>query len=374
MKCPDSGTIQAYIDGELDIKIKKDVENHILSCNKCTEFYNSLKSNDDFVFEKITDYRNYNEDNIIGPAKVYSPGAETRSEPQKRRRLSHYMLKYNKFIAAACAVLIVSTCITVQPARALISDVLSIFRVENIKGFRITPQEIAQIEKSLSTGHGDINIDKIGKIKVDGGQTRSASYNEINKTCGFPVILPADLSSVKPDISFSEPMSLGFTLNVENTNQILKSLKAKDLFPEEVDGKTFTARFGSQASIRYNIEGKEYTITETTAPKLEVPDGVDADKLFSTVVNIPIFPEELKSRLKSINDWKNTLYIPLAEPIEEIRINGASAFVSSTTGKVNNNGQDKTVSRIIWMNKGVIYGIISNTGKDDLVGFAKSLK
>jgi hypothetical protein len=284
------------------------------------------------------------------------------------------MLKYNKFIAAACAVLIVSTLITVQPARALISDVLSIFRVENIKGFRITPQELAQIEKSLSTGQGDFNIDKIGKIKVDGGKNRPASYDEINKVCGFPILLPADFSDIKPDITFVEPMTLGFTLNVENTNQVLKSLKAKDLFPEEVDGKTFTARFGPQASIKYSIGTKEYTLIQTTSPKLEVPEGVDADKLFSTVVNIPIFPEELKSRLKSITDWKSTLYIPLTEPVEEIRINDITAFVSSTSERTNNTMQDKTISRIIWMDNGVIYGIISNTDKDDLISFAKNLK
>jgi hypothetical protein len=374
MKCPDSGTIQAYIDGELDIKNKKEVENHIINCNDCTHLYKSLKSNDDFVFEKMTSYKNYNEDNSSRPVKVFHPRTETPVKTEKRKGVSYYMLKYNKFIAAACAVLIVSTLITVQPARALISDVLSIFRVENIKGFRITPQELAQIEKSLSTGQGDFNIDKIGKIKVDGGKNRPASYDEINKVCGFPILLPADFSDIKPDITFVEPMTLGFTLNVENTNQVLKSLKAKDLFPEEVDGKTFTARFGPQASIKYSIGTKEYTLIQTTSPKLEVPEGVDADKLFSTVVNIPIFPEELKSRLKSITDWKSTLYIPLTEPVEEIRINDITAFVSSTSERTNNTMQDKTISRIIWMDNGVIYGIISNTDKDDLISFAKNLK
>jgi anti-sigma factor RsiW len=85
MKCPDSGTIQAYIDGELDIKNKKEVENHIINCNDCTHLYKSLKSNDDFVFEKMTSYKNYNEAQFFKTGKGFSPPDRNPCQDRKKK-------------------------------------------------------------------------------------------------------------------------------------------------------------------------------------------------------------------------------------------------------------------------------------------------
>jgi len=110
-------------------------------------------------------------------------------------------------------------------------------------------------------------------------------------------------------------------------------------------------------------------LIETTSPGIEVPDGVDADQLFNTVVELPIFPDELKSRLKSIKDWKSTLYVPLVEPMKEIDINGVKTFICSSGA-----GTMPVSSQAIWMNNGIIYGVTGNIGEADLIDFIKSLK
>lgn len=48
MKCPDTGALQAYIDGELEIDSKKTIENHLGNREKCMEVLNKLKECDDF--------------------------------------------------------------------------------------------------------------------------------------------------------------------------------------------------------------------------------------------------------------------------------------------------------------------------------------
>lgn len=72
MKCPEMGTMQAYIDGELDIGARKDIEIHINTCEVCRHTFDELKGNDDFVFEKLTYYKSYNFDDQNRPAKPSS--------------------------------------------------------------------------------------------------------------------------------------------------------------------------------------------------------------------------------------------------------------------------------------------------------------
>lgn len=369
MKCPETGIIQAYIDGELDIKVRKDIENHIESCEKCKSALDQLKSNDDFVFQKLSAYKEYYESTPIQPAGSCPSNTRSSKSPKERKVSFNFMRKYNKFIAAACTLFILSACLTVQPVKAVISNVLDVLRVDNLKSIRITPQEFKQMKEVLSKGHGELTLDKIGKINIQGGEAVPASYEEIQKKYGLPMSTPSVIPEVKPEIKAVEPMTISFTLNVKNTNSILKSLNSSQLFPDAVDGKTFTARFGAQALIKYAADGKNYTLIETTPPGIEVPDGVDADQLFNTVVNLPIFPDELQSRLKSIKDWKSTLYVPLVDPMKEISINGMKTYICS-----NGSATGSVTSQAMWMDNGIIYGITCNTGEPDLIDFIKSLK
>jgi hypothetical protein len=282
------------------------------------------------------------------------------------------MRKYNKIIAAACALLILSTCLTVQPARAVILNALSVFRVDNLKGIRITAEELTQMRQFLTNGQGEFNLDKIGKISLNGGESTLSSLDEIRNTCGFTILTPTGLTGIKPEIEKFEPMTASFTLNVKNTNEVLKSINSSRLFPDEVDGKTFTAYFGAQVQTKYNVDGKNFTLVETTSPQFEVPEGVDADQLFNTVVDLPVFPQELKFKLKSISDWKNTLYIPVIDPMQEIDINGIKAYICSNEREDGNT--HSVTSYAIWMDKGTVYGVTSNTDKNDMIKFIESLK
>jgi hypothetical protein len=385
MKCPETGTVQAYIDGELDIGMRKDLEIHIRGCEKCRSAFECLKENDDFSFDKLTYYKKAMENDTNAIEFGNANESKKATDPEKTVKFNvlgnskgvyGFMQKYKKYITAACAVVVLATCLSIQPVRAMISDALSVFRVDNFKGLRITPQELAQLKENLSKGQGDFTLDKIGRIKVDGGQKKTVSQTELENSCSFPVISANGLKDANSEIQMIEPSTISFTLNVDNVNTILKSFKAKELLPDEIDGKTFSVSFGARASIKYDLNGKTYNITETTSPNIQVPEGVDADSLFNTLVNVPVFPDELKSRLASITDWKNTLYIPLMQDsngsIDEVNLNGKTAYISSNEGK---GAKDSDLSSgIIWMDNGVIYGIAGNTGKDDLIQFAGNLK
>lgn len=281
------------------------------------------------------------------------------------------MLKQRKVVAAVCAALLVVACITIEPVKAAVSSALSIFRVQNVKGITVTLKDIQQIQQELSKGNGEISLDKMGSIKMQGGQKKTSSQEEAKNLTDIAVTFPSALSGVTPNINIVEPKSVEFTLNVNNVNQIMKSFGATKLLPNNLDGKTFKIDFASMATINYSINDKNIEIAQTKMPQITVPEGVDIDEVYNAIVDMPILPENLQSQLRSIKDWKSTLYIPVVESkTSEVDINGAKGYMASDKSS----SESTSRSQVIWFNNGVIYGISGSIDSDKILNIARSMK
>lgn len=375
MKCLHKGILQAYIDGELDIDLRKEVETHISECESCKDVYNRMKSVDDLVFDKMSCYREYFESNSaleFKPfKKVKTPTTESVSDHGYKTGIVNLIQKYRKAISAACAMVILTTCLTVQPVRAFISDALNMFRVENVKGISFTLDDIYKIRESFTKQQGKIDLDKLGSIEKKGFETLAISVDEAKRISDFAILLPEGFQKESAYIKNVQPGQLIFTLNVKEFNNVMKSFGAKNLLPESIDGKSFTINFFGHMFINYNVKEKQYHLLQMKSPEILVPAEVDEDKLYHCLVNMPILPENVRKQLKSIKDWKNTAFIPVVDSkVEEVGINGAKGFVTEA-GSDGNNGIS---SSVVWYNEGVIYSIGSNTSKDDIVEFARSMR
>lgn len=281
------------------------------------------------------------------------------------------MLKKRKFAAAVCAALLVIVCITVQPVKAALASALSIFRVENVKGINVTLKDVQQIQQKLSSGQGDISLDKMGSIKMQGGQKRTSSQEDVKKLSDITVTFPSTLSSVTPTINVVEPRTIDFTLNVKNVNQIMKTYGASKLLPDNIDGKTFKVDFASQVVMNYSINDKSISIMQTKSPEITVPEGVNVDEVYNAVVEMPVIPQNLQSQLKSIKDWKSTLYIPVVESeMTEVDINGVKGYMTKDHG----DSQDTHESAVVWLNKGIIYGVSGKTDSNEILNVARSMR
>lgn len=368
MKCPGNDILQAYIDSELEISFRKSVEAHLADCEHCKQSLAVLKENDDFVFHKLKNYRQHFEECNTNASL---PHIKRSSTGMDYKGVLNYMTKYKKFIAAACAALLITACIAIEPVNAAIANALSIFRVENVKGITVTLEDLRQIQNQLSSIEGEISLDKMGSIKKQGGQKRTSSQEDVKNLPDMAVIFPSVLDNEIPNINVIEPASIEFTLNVKNVNDIIKSYGAAKLLPDNVDGKPFTIYFASQVNINYRINDKSVLITQTKAPEIMVPEGVNVDDVYNAVVEMPILPENLQTQLKSIKDWKNTLYIPVLESeMTEVAINGAKGYMYSNKG----DSADTSRSRVIWYNNGVIYVVSGNIDSEEILDIAASMK
>lgn len=281
------------------------------------------------------------------------------------------MLKNKKTIALICTAILAVAIINGQTVNAAISKTLSIFRAQDLKGVTVTLDDIQQIQSKLSSGQGEISLEKMGNIKVQGGQRKVSSKEDVKNVTDVKVAFPSVLDGVVPSVNVVEPTAIEFTLKAENVNEIMKSYGATKLLPANIDGKTFKIDFASQVTMNYSINNKPITIMETKSPEITVPDDVDIDAVYDAVVEMPIIPQRLQSQLKSMKDWKNTLYIPVIESeMTEVNINGAKGYMSKDYG----NSEGGSESAVIWYDKGIIYVVSGQVDSEELLKIAKSVK
>lgn len=355
MKCIDTGTLQAFIDFELEIALRKEVEQHLAGCEDCTKKLMELKSNDDFVYARMKE--------VTDAAAINGASA---------KGVMSFMIKYRKIAAVACSVVLITACMTVQPVRAAIANALSVFRVENVKGLKISLDDIREIQSKLSENEAEIDMKKMGKINTTGGEKKQITLDEAKKLSDMSIAAPSTLSGVNPEVKTIEASAMEFTLDTSHVNEALKLFGGTKLLPEEIDKKTFRINFSRSIEMNYNLEaGKFLKVTQTKAPSIEVPEGVDVDELYSSLVELPLLPSNLQNQLKSIKDWKSTLYVPMVESeTSEVDINGSTAYLYSG----NDNNSNKTHSALIWFKDGVVFAASGNMSSDELLTHVRAMR
>lgn len=367
MKCIDIGTIQAYMDGEIDIGVKKDIDKHLNQCDKCNGLYSELKSTDDFVFEKMDYYKN----NI--PSKNIALNKSKQTKSNNKEGVFEFMSKYKKFAVVACTVLVLSSTLVFQPVRAAISDFLMIFRAEDVKGINFSLEDIQKIQNSLQGKEPEIDLEKMGKIQMQGGETKNASLSDL-KNLEYNAYVPQNLSEKDLNIIISTPSTLNFTLNADNANALLKSFGAKNPLPKGIDGKTFSVKFSSVINMNYSdrASGKNFSIMELKTPEIYAPSDVNIDELYNSIIDLPILPDDIKRQLLAIKDWKSTLVVPVVDNVTEVDINGSKGYIYSED--YNYNGNKSSHSSAIWLRDGIICSISGNIDRNETIDLAKSLR
>lgn len=383
MRCPLYGELQAFIDGETDDIRSKEIEEHLLGCQKCRDDYNELLEINHFTNKKLEIYNKaIDADDVIDITVKKFQDTTKNSKFDLRRVGINYMIKNKRILASTCAVLILTLCISVQPVRAAISNALSIFRVENVKSIGMTVEDLTKLQREISSHKAQIDLDKLGKINTTGGETVELSPGEINKLTDFKVLLPSmELLKVIKTSSIT-PAHIQFDLNITNTNNLLTSLGAEPgkLLPTNLDGKSFSIDLPRTVNVDYDLNGKNINLIETQSPQLQVPAGVDVDEIYNAMIELPILPDNLQKQLRSIKDWKNTIYVPVVKSqMEEVDINGARGYVSDNgiLGDLKNSqrvNKSSNSSFVIWFKDKVFYEVCGNASKEELINIAKSMR
>ncbi|AGB18021.1 DUF2275 domain-containing protein [Thermoanaerobacterium thermosaccharolyticum] len=370
--CFDEGTLQSYLDGEIDESLKEQIKKHLDTCEKCSSRLNELKNLNSFLDKALkTSSIDLNEawENL------------NKKINKEERGVFHMFKKYKKYIAAAAAIAVIIASVALPPVQKAEAEILSLFRLNNFKAVTITPDDLQDIKnKFYQAGNKEIDLKQYGDIKVIGDDNPYNEFsldniNELKTYVGYNFKMPQDVKH----INVRKNQSIEFKLNIENINSLIKTLGGDKLLPVSLNGKTFKINLNNIVDLYSNDDKdkyKSYNLEIMKTPEIIVPDGINIDQVRDAVINMPFLPDDIKNQIASIKDWKNTLPMPVSnkDNVKDVTINGNKGIAITTVSSPSNDPKKYTYTELAWNENGITYIMNSNMSPDELIKIAESMR
>lgn len=298
--------------------------------------------------------------------------------------LQNWGLRVPRMAAAIGAALAIVLVLSLSPMRTLADDFLNQFRVQKFAAITIPMDAIAPMQMMFAASMDDAEIDRI-KTELDMLGTIETTFGFDHETKPAPVTLdearqaygsflvPSSLPdgfSADPVAYVTEAGTASYTMDVERANELVReiglpifSLPDPDVYPTV----TFTLNAPAAVGLMYtNTAGDMLVTGQMESPSLSIPDGVDMDALREDVLRFPGLPTDLVAELRSIDDWENTLIIPIPDGAasRDVTVQGQPGLlIESDEGSV-----------VLWEKSGILYGVGGQVDGDVALDVAASLK
>ncbi len=368
MNCLSNNQIQAYLDGELSKSEGELLVYHLEQCLFCRESYENQRVDQEFCNLRI---RNYN--NLYATEKTEVPSLPLLligKYSKQNKGANQHMKTYKKYLLTACALVLVIGGMAMEPVRAAVGDVVSIFRAQNIKTMDISLGDLKTLEENIRHQEGNIDIENLAKVAQQGNEYKVISESEAQSSVDFPLTdLPGLKGKTLSEVNMMTAGKIDFTLNIANVNQLMKTLGAKKLFDMELDGKTFSINSAASVSMTYALDTQgsfnkhginQVTYTQTKLPEITAPQGVSIQDLVDAIGSLSVLPSNLQSQLKSMTDVDKTLYLPNVDgTVESFDLGDQTFYGYFETG-------DYTYGSVMWMENDIVKALTGDFTKEDL--------
>ncbi|OPX88500.1 MAG: hypothetical protein A4E53_01929 [Pelotomaculum sp. PtaB.Bin104] len=380
--CYDTGTLQAFLDGEISGSQRSAIEKHLLECSSCRAALEQLRENLTFTDTRLSGYLQHmsREEFDTGAAwlRFNTNRRSGQNKLKTRKGVIQMLSRYRAATTAAVLVLAVVFAFSFSSVRTMASELLTVFRVEKVKTISISPADIASMEKAIRNGAGQVDIENFGNLEFIGKQTTNkVSLSEARAGVDFQLKLPEPLPagySLK-EIYLNTGGTLNLTLNTVNTNQVLKSLGSEKLLPDELNGKMFSVKVPAAVQTRYTGDGDtSISVLQSRSPEL-IAQGSDVSAIRDALLALPFLPESLRDQLASINDWQHTFLVPDFEgTTREVDVAGSRGVFITPPADNDNHRGGPAPNNLIWQENGIVYAVSGNLTLEQAQAIAASMK
>lgn len=283
-------------------------------------------------------------------------------------------------VLATVAVLMLA--VSFSPMRTVADDFLNQFRVQKFAAITIPmnledPEQTAlfQMMTAGDKSQTKAELSKLGSFEttfnIDEDHMPSAltldeaatQYDDMKA----PESLPAGFDAA-PQAYVTEAGSASYTLNVARAKEIISQLNLPIYAFDSVTSPTlkFDVNVPSAAILRYqNTTGGNLVVGQMDSPQLDIQE-LDMDQLREDILRFPFLPRDLAAQLRAVEDWQETLIIPIPEDAtsENVTVDGhAGLLIKHDQG----NG-------VLWEDDGKLYGVFGQVSADEIMATAKSLE
>jgi hypothetical protein len=317
-------------------------------------------------------------DRVNGPAPLATtpagPARPAEVTPTPRRRpvaLAFALRRWRLTLGGLAAALALSLVLATPEGRVAAAAFLAQFRSQRLTIVTFDPSQTRQT--------GLFRLEHLGTVTNPRPpqSTQLASVDEASRRAGFSVLQPDPSklppgANTTPRVRFSPASETRLTFDKQKVREYFDSIGRKDAaLPDKLHGVTLVVSLPPVVMLEYPSADSKPALMIGQAREVQV--GVEGNATLEDVraflLGLPNLPDELARQLRSIQDWRSTLPIPIpADKIswQDTTVAGAQGYLLN-----DNTGLG---SAIIWQKDGRILGVAGPLKANDLRPIAESLK
>ena len=383
MKHADTGTLRAYLDGQLDPAKRAAIE-HLKSCAVCEGELKALRDRAAGVRDGL--------DRLPEPpsgdysAMAWAAFQNKREDWMEKHRSQWSLGRRLSLAGAALGAIAVVLVLTVAPVRAWAESLLAIFRVERFTVLEIDPSALKgnalQNNQLLNQTISRVLSDEVTVTQKPQQPQPVADAAAASKAAGFAVqLLPGETPS---GVLVESGAGMQMKLNRDRIQSILDEAGRSDLqIPASVDGATvgvrvpagvmaFYGNCGDRASgVFYSsreggtaakgADASCISLLELPSPVVSAPQEIDPAQIAQVALQFMGMRANDAANFTQTVDWTSTLVLPVERgktKYEQVHINGNEAALIRPL----NQGPSGHYS-LMWVDNGIVFGL-SGTGDD----------
>lgn len=393
MNCPNESTLRAYLDTELNPTEVTEIKMHLQMCPACEARLKTLSVTAERVSAQIA--------SLTAPpsALEFSPQialarlrAQLNAPGERIPFLARIFGRRRRFVwAASVAVAVLAISLMFPAGRGFAQRLLATLRVERV-------QPVSLDLQTLDNGSDHESLEALAKVLSSNAvvttnekEMHADSQDAASQAAGFPVrLLSARTDAPMFDVSGSHAFHL--TLERSRLQDILDEAGRPDLLlPASIDGATVSVQVPRAAAVKYGECAKTrqrpgsapassttpsepcLVLLEAPSPVINVPSDLNIQQLAEIGLQMAGWDAVKAREFCQSVDWKSTLVLPIpphVQSYETVNING----VRGTLMHLANSRNEHSSFALIWVDGGIIYGLIGQNEAISAVQLASSLQ
>lgn len=280
-----------------------------------------------------------------------------------------------RWLSGATAAVVAGLLLFSPWGQNVMASMLSTFRVQHFETISFSESDLSGFRQALTKGTNgtrQLDLERYGEIEQQGGgESRTVDQAEAASIAGHPLkLLPgADYGAIK----YQPQQELIFKLHPKEINTMIAYLGGTTKFPDSIDNQPIKLHLPGTLTMVVREDASHPAIKQLVqlqSPTLDVPEDVDLEQVRQAVLDLPMLPDDIRTQLAGIGDWRTTLPIPSFSQggARKMTIEGNEAILLTVT--------DSSRS-LIWLQDNWVYQLTGTTAAypsdDTLITEAKGL-
>jgi hypothetical protein len=280
-------------------------------------------------------------------------------------------------------ILIIVIVISIPATRAFASQILSLFRVQQVVVVPVDYTGMQQLAGNSTLGKqiSQLVSSSVTVEQNPGAPVAVSDPAQASQLAGFTVRVPQAMTPSQ--ISVENASSFSFKVDRAKAQALLNETGRSDLvLPASIDGADITVNIPAGVSVAYGtcpdpgaqdngsdlgmsgLTGQRYAdcviLAEIPSPTVSAPDTVDIAQLAQIGLEFTGMDSEQAAAFTETVNWTSTLVIPIpknAATYEQVQVDGVTGTL------IQRPADDAPQYILLWVKNGIVYAI-SSLGSD----------